>query len=467
VITLTLLHPIQSIPVQNWSFEQEPVIRIGRSTDNHVILYSAVVSRHHVELRQVGSQWEIVNLGANGTYLDGKRITQVPIQDGVIIRLARSGPNIQIHIGPSASTASQTLAGENTVAQRIKSRTEGNGGKSMHPAPAREGALSSATNQLASESSEAPTPARLPATVVDEEGSPAPELRLAETEEPTGRLPGDPSEELLFCQNSGQPLRVLKTLVEYQVVKTLKDDGFGVTQVVWRNGQSLLLKTLSSAWVNQPRALEIFQRQAKPLLQLSHPGIPRFIDYFSLEGHPYLITEWVHGQDLSQRVAKQGPLSKDEAIATLLQVCDVLDYLHHQSPPFIHQNIQPESLIQRPSAFNPYTIAVVGFASLNELAIESQLAASGYLAPEQKQGHPIPASDLYALGTTLVYLLTGKDPSEFYAHREQGFRLYPEYIPNLAPGMVTIIRKLTSPHPDDRYRNAGEVAEALGQLIES
>jgi pSer/pThr/pTyr-binding forkhead associated (FHA) protein len=98
VITLTLLHPLQSVPVQSWTFEPESVIRIGRSTDNEVILYSAVVSRHHVELRRNGSVWEIVSLGANGTYIEGKRITQMSVEDGMIIRLASSGPKIQIHI---------------------------------------------------------------------------------------------------------------------------------------------------------------------------------------------------------------------------------------------------------------------------------------------------------------------------------------------------------------------------------
>jgi eukaryotic-like serine/threonine-protein kinase len=102
VITLSLLHPIKNIPVQVWTFENESTVRIGRSTDNQVILYSAVVSRHHVELRRVGNSWEIVNLGTNGTYLDGKRITQGIATDGAIIRLARSGPNIQIRIGAEA-----------------------------------------------------------------------------------------------------------------------------------------------------------------------------------------------------------------------------------------------------------------------------------------------------------------------------------------------------------------------------
>lgn len=85
------------------------MIRIGRATDNQVILYSAVVSRHHVELRRRGSAWEVVNLGANGTYLDGKRISEAPIADGALIRLARSGPQIQIHLGVSEGNEGQKI----------------------------------------------------------------------------------------------------------------------------------------------------------------------------------------------------------------------------------------------------------------------------------------------------------------------------------------------------------------------
>jgi pSer/pThr/pTyr-binding forkhead associated (FHA) protein len=97
VITLSLLHPLHKTPVQSWSFEQEDVIRVGRSTDNDVVLYSAVVSRHHVELHRTESGWDIKSIGTNGTYLDGHRIAEAPVADGMIIRLARSGPNIQIN----------------------------------------------------------------------------------------------------------------------------------------------------------------------------------------------------------------------------------------------------------------------------------------------------------------------------------------------------------------------------------
>lgn len=98
IITLSLLHPIDKTPVQSWTFETEPVVRIGRSVSNDVILYSAVVSRHHVELRQSEAGWEIHNIGTNGTYLAGQRIESKQVQDGLVIRLARSGPNIQINV---------------------------------------------------------------------------------------------------------------------------------------------------------------------------------------------------------------------------------------------------------------------------------------------------------------------------------------------------------------------------------
>lgn len=102
MITLTLLHPLQPVPVQSWTFKTEPRIRIGRSTNNEVVLYSAVVSRHHVEIRRAGQDWELINLGANGTYVNGKRVTKTLAVDGMVMRLASSGPKILIKIESEA-----------------------------------------------------------------------------------------------------------------------------------------------------------------------------------------------------------------------------------------------------------------------------------------------------------------------------------------------------------------------------
>ncbi len=110
MITLTLLHPTQTISVQTWTFDTTSTIRIGRSMENEVVLYSAVVSRHHLEIRYEKNHWEVVNLGTNGTYVDGELISQKRARDGTIIRLGSSGPKIQIQIIPEESPIKNQLA---------------------------------------------------------------------------------------------------------------------------------------------------------------------------------------------------------------------------------------------------------------------------------------------------------------------------------------------------------------------
>src|SRR6185369_13849623 len=101
-ITLTLLHPTSGAPIQSWSFRNEAVVRIGRAADNEVVVRSDVVSRYHAELRRKDSQWELIGLGANGTFVGGDRITQTPLADGQAFVLAPTGPTIGFRFGGSA-----------------------------------------------------------------------------------------------------------------------------------------------------------------------------------------------------------------------------------------------------------------------------------------------------------------------------------------------------------------------------
>jgi FOG: FHA domain len=98
VITLNLLHPIELVPVQSWNFSSELEIYIGRANDNHVVLYSSVVSRRHLTILRQPLHWEVINNGANGTFVDGKPIEKMRVVDGMIVRLATTGPKIQIRI---------------------------------------------------------------------------------------------------------------------------------------------------------------------------------------------------------------------------------------------------------------------------------------------------------------------------------------------------------------------------------
>jgi len=110
VITLSLLNP-DGAPIQSWSFKKELTIKVGRATDNDVVLYSAVVSRRHVELRHNESDWEVVNVGTNGTYIEGKKINKSKVENGTILRLAYSGPQILIRIDSVAEPKAKVEQG--------------------------------------------------------------------------------------------------------------------------------------------------------------------------------------------------------------------------------------------------------------------------------------------------------------------------------------------------------------------
>jgi pSer/pThr/pTyr-binding forkhead associated (FHA) protein len=101
VITLHLLHPIDSTPVQTWQFSQEVLISIGRSSSNDVVLLSSVVSRHHVDLLRQTMGWMVMSRGANGTFLNGEAVDKIQAIDGMIIRLASTGPKMQIRLDSS------------------------------------------------------------------------------------------------------------------------------------------------------------------------------------------------------------------------------------------------------------------------------------------------------------------------------------------------------------------------------
>jgi pSer/pThr/pTyr-binding forkhead associated (FHA) protein len=120
VIIVSLLHPTQSVPTQSWTFTDETTVSIGRATNNSVVLYSAVVSRHHVELRRGESGWRVVNLSTNGTYSsDGQPISKSMATDGMVFRLATSGPRIQVNLGDSGNADQPVIIDENATSEDL------------------------------------------------------------------------------------------------------------------------------------------------------------------------------------------------------------------------------------------------------------------------------------------------------------------------------------------------------------
>ncbi|NJK41520.1 MAG: FHA domain-containing protein [Acaryochloridaceae cyanobacterium SU_2_1] len=484
MITLTLLHPVQATPVQSWSFAEDSVIRIGRAVDNNVVLYSAVVSRYHVELRQSDSQWQVVNVGTNGTYLDGKRVHQAPVSDGNIMRLARSGPNIQIH-----------LHGETPVEALVPQPADLNVEVNASPSPATpqpspsQGTLGTVVPEMPSvdlpspvepspiEPSSVATGAALPLgfyaagqySFPKRSADPQKPLRYpcsGEASHPSVDCQANPvHRSSLVCTDCGLPLKIWRQIGAYRVLKPL---GTGDnTFLAWREGHIVVLKTLPPEWLKDADAVGLFQEQATQLCTMSHPGIPKIYEAFQVEGQPYLVTEMIYGQNLKRWVIDRGPLSQVQAIHWLMAVCDVLDYLHRQSPALIHRNLKPMNLIRPTIPHGFKEVVLVNFGELQLLSLDAGtfVGSVGYTAPELQSGQGVPASDLYALGATLVYVLTGQEPDAFYRLGNQEFRLHVEDVPRLSLEMAEVIQRLTHPHLEERYGSATEVMAALQGLL--
>lgn len=379
------------------------------------MLYSAVVSRYHAEIRQINSSWELVSLGANGTYFEGKRISQLSVRDGMIFRLARSGPNLQIHLSHSDPLSVKRSLDTTSVdlsfqeADKIQSMLK------------------------------SPTGASTSKTTMDSHS-------VLSQSNPVWIRESDDS-----------------TIGQYHSIELFSQGKVGITYVGQRSGETVLLKTLNPSWINHPQAISLFERQAKMLRQLNHPGIPRWRDFFRIDGQPFLVTEMIAGKTLFEFTLDRGKVDLKQAIAWMLEVCEILSYLHAQLPPVLHQDIRPQNLIHRAYSTSSYQLALVDFGSVRGLDLDEVSAA--YLAPEQRNGQATFLSDLYAIGTTLAFLISGQQPHLFYRQWQQDYRFSPDLIPGLLPELVEVLYQLTEPNPNDRYQSAREVGAALRSLI--
>ncbi|MBW4492598.1 MAG: protein kinase [Oscillatoria princeps RMCB-10] len=434
MVTLTLLDPQQQTPLQQWQFENVPAIRIGRSPDNHVVVSDLLVSRQHLELCPgAGGTWHLVNYGTNGTFVDGTLVSRGSISDGALIQLASGGPLLKFQIG-SPVAAAVPWANLRANGSQIPIRES-------HLVGVQRGQDRSSAGESAGE-----TPV-LPGCTH------------------AGNKPAN-----LFCIHCGQPLKVEGTIRQYLVLRTLGKGGMGTTYLAIQPAgygvtpQLLVLKEMNADMAKIAKARELFEREARTLQSLCHPGIPRFFDFF-VEGHKkYLAMELIHGQDLEKLVFQTGPAVPARAIEWMIQTCDVLDYLHSQDPPIVHRDIKPANLMVR---HLDGRVVVLDFGAVKEIGTPqgTRIGAPDYSAPEQSRGQPLIQSDLYALGPTLIFLLTGRSPHSFFHRRGQHYRFNLETIPTIAPDLRAVIDRVTETKPGDRYQTASELARALADCL--
>ncbi len=275
------------------------------------------------------------------------------------------------------------------------------------------------------------------------------------------------------CQVCGRSLRFALPLQNpgvqirgYQIVRMIGYGGFGAVyqaEVSRQPGTFVALKeSFDSA------EIENFAGEFAVLHTLDHPNLPRYREIFEEQGNGYLVMEFVPGQSLAEVLeAEGGPLLESQVLGFALQLCDVLDYLHHQNPPILHRDIKPANIRLTPGG----RIKLVDFGLFKQgthSMVTSRIGLSPAYAPLEQhpltRGHTDERSDIYALGATLYHLLTGQVPppaADRIKVDRDPLSSPQEINPQLSPGVASALLRALSPMQAERYPTVAAFKQAL------
>jgi serine/threonine-protein kinase len=216
-----------------------------------------------------------------------------------------------------------------------------------------------------------------------------------------------------------------------------------------------------------PESQQQFATEASILAKLRHPNLPRVQDFFVADGRQYLVMDYIAGESLEEIVQKRGPLMPAEAVKWLTQVMEAVQYLHSQNPPIIHRDIKPAN-IKLGHDGRAYLVDF-GIAKILRAGSRTQAGARavtpGYSPPEQYGTAPTDQrSDIYALGATLYFAVTGRVPPEAI-ERVTGRTdklIPPRSINPLIPAnLEQVILKAMRINREERFSSVREMMVAL------
>lgn len=260
----------------------------------------------------------------------------------------------------------------------------------------------------------------------------------------------------------------------YQILSELGKGGFGHTFLAedthLPSHRRCVIKQFKPA-NNDPNLLphlqERFRREASILERVGeeHRQVPRLYAYFVEDGQFYLVQELIDGQTLGQKVRTEGLLKSGDVREIVGSLLGILDYLHAND--IIHRDIKPENIIYRKRDSKP---VLIDFGTVKEtvttvydqggVPTSMIIGSPGYMPMEQAAGLAVYSSDLYSLGWTAIYLLTGKQPSEL-VDRRTGENHWRRAAPDVEYHLAVVIDKAVQRMSHDRYGTAGEMLQAL------
>jgi len=248
-----------------------------------------------------------------------------------------------------------------------------------------------------------------------------------------------------------------------------------------RMDRIVAVKMLPPEVAKEAAAQARFQREVQAAAKLAHQNIVAAYDADLVGDSPFLVMEFVDGIDLSALVRRSGPLPLAKAVGCVLQAARGLDYAHKQG--IIHRDIKPSNLlVDKTGRVKILDMGLARMDSSSQALVETQSELTGtgnivgtidYMAPEQALGSKLTdhRSDIYSLGCTLYFLLTGKPPYEgdtaigkLLAHREQPIPSLASVQPPVPPALDAVFRRMVAKNPDDRFQSTGELIAALQEL---
>ncbi len=215
--------------------------------------------------------------------------------------------------------------------------------------------------------------------------------------------------------------------------------------------------------------LKLFEREAAVLKSLDYPAIPRYLDYFDVEtelGKGFaLVQTYIEAKSLQEWVQSGSTFDEEQLQSIANSLLEILEYLHHQHPTVVHRDIKPSNiLLSDCSDHSPSQVYLVDFGSVqtavNTTSTITIVGTYGYMPPEQFGGKTSPASDLYALGATIIYLATGQHPAEL---PQADLRISFENQVILAPNFTEWLQWMTEPSLGKRAHSASAAKVALNQ----
>lgn len=246
-----------------------------------------------------------------------------------------------------------------------------------------------------------------------------------------------------------------KVIGKYRIIRKIGEGGMGNVYLV----EDIVLKKLYAMKEGLP---ELMLAESERMKTMSDRRFPYLVDIFQEEGKGFVVMEYIEGPTLEEYIRKHAPMSEQETLGIMKQLAGMLEYLHSCRPAVIYLDLKPSNLVLQSDG----ELRLIDFGSslqgFGRLKPAYSYGTYGYCAPEQKKGLALtPASDIYACGVIMYYMVTGIDPSK----PPYGVSAIKDVSLTVSSALGKIIDTCCNPVPEKRYADGKILLDSLNSVL--